>query len=84
MQASGGFITSSGAWVDETIMLKARLQTSDYPDAAYTLRVRKLVPTTVAFDGGTATITNHTHIYEFFRVDVPTQCARLDCESRTS
>ncbi len=70
-QASGGFITSSGVWVDETIMLKARLQSGDYPDASYTLRVRKLVPTPVAFDGGTTTVASHTNIYEFFRVDVP-------------
>jgi len=71
LQASGGFITASGVWVDETIMLKARLLAGGFPDAAYTLRIRKLVPTPVAFDGGTVTVVSHTNIYEFFRVDVP-------------
>jgi hypothetical protein len=71
LQASGGFITASGVDVDETVMLKARAQSGGYPDAAYTLRVRKLVPRPVAFDGGTTNIVNHTNIYEFFRVDIP-------------
>jgi hypothetical protein len=71
VQASAGFITASGAWPDETIMLKARAQSGGYPDAEYTLRVRKLTVTPMAFDSGTATVVDQTNIYEFFRVDIP-------------
>lgn len=78
LQASGGYITASGVWVDETIMLKARLQSGDYPDASYTLRIRKLIPTPVDFDGGTATVAGQTNIYEFFQVDVPANAEGWD------
>jgi len=71
LQASSGFITVSGALEDETIMMKARAESGAYPDASYTLRIRKLVPAPIAFNGGTATVVGHTNLYSFFQVDVP-------------
>jgi len=42
-----------------------------YPDASYTLRIRKLVADPLAFDGGSTNVINQTNLYQFFRVDVP-------------
>src|SRR5262249_1513952 len=56
LAASGGFITVSGADDDETVMVKARDTAGVYNDSNYTLRVRKLVPHPLTFDGGTNTI----------------------------
>lgn len=72
LQASGGLITVADPYDIETVMLKARAVSGDYPDASYTLRVRKLVPTPVAFDGGTITITGQTNAYTFYKIVVPT------------
>ena len=44
LQASPGLITASVAFEDVTVMLKARALAAGYPDASYTLRIRKLVP----------------------------------------
>ncbi len=78
LEASPGFITVSGAAADETIMLKARAAGSSWPDASCTLRIRKLVPAPLAFDGGTAVVVNQTNFYQFFEVDVPTNALGWD------
>ncbi|HWH68373.1 MAG TPA: hypothetical protein VNT26_03270, partial [Candidatus Sulfotelmatobacter sp.] len=54
----------------KTIMVKARKSGSAFPDASYTLRVSKIVPQAVAFDGGTAPINNPAQGMQFFYVDV--------------
>lgn len=71
LQASGGLITVADPFDIETVMLKARTLTGGYPDASYRLRVRKLVPTPIAFDGGAFTNTAHTNTYEYFKIEVP-------------
>jgi len=71
LQASPGVITVADPYADETVMLMARGSGNNYTDASYTLRVRKLVPAPLAFDGGVAEQGNQTRSYEFYRVDVP-------------
>ena len=70
-QASDGYITVSDPYEDETIMVKARSEDGEYPDATYTLNIRKLTATPLAFNGGVATVVGHTNAFEFFQVDVP-------------
>jgi hypothetical protein len=55
----------------ETVMVKARELDGDFPDATYTLRIRRLVPDPLAFDRGFATVTNQTDSWKFYRVNVP-------------
>jgi len=71
LEASPGIITTSGVSQNATIVVKARLSGGSYPDASYTLRIRKLAASPLAFDGGTTNVTGQTNNYEFFRVDVP-------------
>ncbi len=71
LQASPGVITVADPYANETVMLMARGSSGNYTDASYTLRVRKLVPAPLAFDGGVAVRSGQTKIYEYFRVDVP-------------
>lgn len=78
LQASAGFITTSGALGESTLMMKARAQTGDYPDAAYTLRVRLLEPQPMNFDGWTTNVVNHTNIYQYFWVEIPAGAAGWD------
>lgn len=78
LQASSAYITVSGAFEIETLMVKARSVTGGYPDASYTLRVRKLVPAPLAFDLGLATNVIQTNIYEYFKIEVPTTAAGWD------
>ena len=70
-QASPGSLTVSDPYLNETVMLMARGASGSYTDASYTLRVRKLVPAPLAFDGGVAPVVGQTHAYEYFRVEVP-------------
>jgi hypothetical protein len=78
LQASAAYITVSGAFEIETLMVKARSLTGGYPDAAYTLRIRKLVPEPMAFDVGLATNVTQTNIYEYFKVQVPNDASGWD------
>lgn len=78
LQASFGIINVSGALADETVMVKARPTGGTYPDAAYTLHIRKLVPQPLAFNGGVATSTGQTNLYEYFEVEVPTNALGWD------
>lgn len=78
LQASGGLITVADPFDIETIMIKARTLTGAYPDAAYRLRVRKLVPVNLAFDGGFIGITAHTNTYDYFKIEVPTNAVGWD------
>jgi hypothetical protein len=64
-------ITVADPYPIETVMVKARELTGEFPDADYTLRIRKLVPEPLAFDGGLASVTNQTESWAFFQVDVP-------------
>ena len=76
--ASPSIITVADPFLVETIMVKARASGGDYPDASYTLRIKRLVPVPLAFDGGTMTVTDHTDIWRFFRVDVPANAQGWD------
>ncbi len=78
LAASPDLITVTDPYPTETVMMKARFLAGTYPDANYTLRVRKLVPQPVAFDGGSFVRTNQTHVYEFYRIEVPTNALGWD------
>ncbi|MCU0771959.1 MAG: hypothetical protein MUE94_09375 [Verrucomicrobia bacterium] len=69
--ASPDLITVSGALPGEVLAVKARGSGNQYPDATYTLRIRKLTADPLAFDGGMATVTGQSNIYQFFEVIVP-------------
>ena len=50
-----------------------------YPDTTYTLRVRAVPPTLVAFDGGTSAVSNQgIGTWKFFQVDVPADALGWD------
>ncbi len=52
---------------------------ASYPEAGYTLRVRIVPPTVLAFDGGSVSVTNQTMgNWRFFQVDVPTNALGWD------
>jgi hypothetical protein len=79
LQASYSLITVSGSWEDETVMVKARPSSGTvYPDATYTLHIRKLVPQPLAFDGGVVTVTGQTNLYQYFEVEVPADAVGWD------
>ena len=69
--ASPDIITSSGAFPSEILAIKARGSGMNYPDASYTLRIRKLTAEPLAFDGGVRAVTAQTNIYEYFQITVP-------------
>lgn len=70
--ASPDIITVADPYRNETIMVKARLSGTTYPDASYTLRVQEIIPEPVAFDGGTYDIVDRpVQQGSFFYVDVP-------------
>jgi hypothetical protein len=78
LTAGPNIITVSGAFPIETIMIKARLQGLNYPDSSYKLRIRKLVPQPLAFDGGSIVVNSQTNVYQFFHVEVPTNAVGWD------
>ena len=50
-----------------------------YADAAYTVRVRALTATIVAFDGGTATVTDQAaNHWRYFKIEVPPEALGWD------
>lgn len=78
LPTSPSFITVADPYSDETVMMKARASGGIYPDASYTLRIRKLVPAPLSFDGGIAHVPAHTNIYEFFKIEVPSDALGWD------
>jgi len=76
--ASPGIISVADPDLMETIMVKARLSGGDYPDASYTLRVRKLVAQPLAFDTGIAVVSDHSDNWRFFQVVVPPDAVGWD------
>jgi hypothetical protein len=76
--ASSDVITVADPFTDETIMVKARSSNGQYPDASYTLNVRKLTADPLEFDGGTTNVVNQTNLYLFFQVDVPANALGWD------
>lgn len=75
---SPDFITVSGSLPSEVMAIKARGSGNNYPDATYTLRIRKLTADPLAFDGGVIAVTNQTNIYQFFKVTVPPEALGWD------
>jgi len=62
-----------------SIIVKARGTLGVYPNATYTLGVRALSYVDVAFDGGTAVVTNHAqNTWRYYRVDVPSETTGWD------
>ncbi len=61
----------SGVGSTETLIVKARSPGSGYPDARYTLRVHKIVPTPVDFDGGAYSVSDQAEEWRFYRISVP-------------
>jgi hypothetical protein len=77
--ASSYMIVSAGAAPVETVMVKARIATTNYPDASYTLRVKEIIPDPVSFDGGSFDIVNREADFEsFFYIDVPANALGWD------
>jgi hypothetical protein len=75
---SPDIITASGTFPDELMAIKARGSGNNYPDATYTLRIRKLTSDPLAFDGGSATVVGQTNVYQFFKVVVPPEAVGWD------
>ena len=82
LEASPVVITVSGPLTDETIMLMARGIGGVFPDATYRLRVRKLVPAPLTFDGGISNVVNQTNVYRYFQIDVPPDALGWDVRVR--
>jgi len=76
--SSHDILTVVDPWIDETVMLKPRGSGALWPDSDFTLRIRKLVPAPVPFDGGSATVNNQTNLYEYFKIVVPTNALGWD------
>jgi large repetitive protein len=77
--ASKGIITVADPYPIENITIKARDDgTRTWPDASYTLRVRRLVPKPLAFDGGNMTVNDQSDTWRFYRVDVPADAVGWD------
>jgi len=76
--ASPDIIDVADPGLDETIMVKARNSGADYPDASYTLHIRKLTAEPLVFDGGCSNVINQTNLYQFYRVDVPPEALGWD------
>ncbi len=65
-------IYAAGVTSTETIMVKARVLASAYPDARFVLRIKKFTATPLVFDGGTNVVVNQAeNTWKFFEVDVP-------------
>jgi hypothetical protein len=75
---SPDIITVSGVFPEEVMAIKARGSGNNYPDATYTLRIRKLTADPLAFDGGLSIVTNQTNVYHFFKVTVPPEALGWD------
>jgi large repetitive protein len=72
-------ITVSDPFPRETIMVKARQQSSAYPDASYTLRVEEIIPNPVAFNGGVTNVANQDPLRGgYYVIDVPTNALGWD------
>jgi len=72
-------ITVGDPGARETIMVMARKLSTDWPDATYTLRLKKILPDPVTFDDGSAVVTNQVaEGWKFFRVDVPANALGWD------
>jgi hypothetical protein len=70
--ASPSSISSANAADTETVVLKARVDGTEWFDASYVLRIRPVVVQNLAFDGGHGVITNGEPFYgNFFVVEVP-------------
>ena len=66
----------SGTW---SIVVKANSVSTTYSPATYTVRVHRLFPTNVVFDGGTSVVTNQeAGTWRYFRIDVPTNAFGWD------
>lgn len=84
LQASQQLITVADPYLDETIMLKARSASGTIPDAAYTLRVRNMIPLPSCFDsancpgGGLSEPICQTNVYQYFRIEVPSDAEGWD------
>jgi len=81
LQASPYLITVVDPFLAETLMVKARSAGGVHTNATFTLRIRKLVPTPMAFDGGLpgGGHCDTTNFYEFFQVVVPPDALGWDC-----
>lgn len=71
LNSSYDILTVVDPFSTETLMLKPRGSGVYWPDAEFTLRIRKLVPAPLAFDGGVATVNGQTNFYEYFKIEVP-------------
>lgn len=78
--ATAGIIISvSDPFETETIMVKARKSGPGYPDANYTLRVKKIDPEPLSFDGGIKNVTNgDPQQGNYFYIDVPADAIGWD------
>ena len=66
----------SGTW---SIVVKANPVSTTYSPATYTVRVHRLFPTNVVFDGGSIVATNQeAGTWRYFRIDVPTNAFGWD------
>ena len=73
------FITLANPNGAYALSVQASSVSSEYPDAGYVVRVRAVPPTQVAFDGGTAAVTNQpAGQWHFFQVNVPTNALGWD------
>jgi large repetitive protein len=77
--AAGQIISVANPFPTETVMVKARQDAGVYPDANYTLRISRILPDHLAFDGGVASVTNgNGEKGQFFYVDVPLNASGWD------
>ncbi|MGZ8898970.1 MAG: hypothetical protein ACXW3Z_02655, partial [Limisphaerales bacterium] len=69
---AGKVIAVANPFSTETVMVKARQSSGSYPDASYTLRISRIEPDLLPFDGGLASVSNADGTKgHFFYVDVP-------------
>jgi len=75
---SPNIITVADPCPIETIMVKARGSGLNFSNANYTLRVRRLVPEPLAFDGGAITASPQVDAWRFYKVEVPNNAVGWD------
>jgi hypothetical protein len=71
-------ITVVDPFPEESVMVKPRGSVVNWPNSDFTLRIRKLVPAPIAFDGGFATRVGQTNLYEYFKIVVPPEALGWD------
>ena len=75
----GHVLKVSNPFQTETIMVKARSTGTNYENASYTLRVERIMPGGVPFDGGTTNVFDVDPVHgAYFYVDVPAEALGWD------